>query len=60
MKKLKSLLLIYVLSLSVFNLNAQGQTEFTPAQIKAIQLSCDSISGPGKAVVGDGKGGWRS
>jgi beta-xylosidase len=60
MKKFKSLLIIYCLTLSVFNLFAQDQKEFTPAQIQAIQLSCDSISGPGKPLVGDGHGGWRS
>jgi hypothetical protein len=47
MKMLKPFLIIYALSLFVFNFTAQAQNEFTPAQIKAIQLSCDSISGPG-------------
>lgn len=43
-----------------YTLQAQSPADFTPAQIKAIKESCDSISGPGKPVIGNGYGGWRS
>lgn len=39
---------------------AQSNIHFTPQQIDSIKNSCDSISGPGKAVIGNGSGGWRS
>lgn len=51
------LLLMAMMSLSVSNLLAQ---QFTKKQIDSVKSSCDSISGPGKKVIGDGRGGWRS
>lgn len=33
---------------------------FTQQEKDSIKQSCDSISGPGKPVIGDGGGGWRS
>jgi xylan 1,4-beta-xylosidase len=51
-----SALIFFIASYS----HAQNSTNFTPEQIQAIKLSCDSISGPGKPVKGDGHGGWRS
>jgi xylan 1,4-beta-xylosidase len=37
-----------------------GGPRFTLHQIDSIKNSCDSISGPGKKVIGEGGGGWRS
>jgi xylan 1,4-beta-xylosidase len=39
---------------------AQNGTNFSQAKIDSIKHSCDSVSGPGKPVIGDGHGGWRS
>jgi beta-xylosidase len=39
---------------------AQNSIQFTKRQIDSIKSSCDSISGPGKKVIGNGWGGWRS
>ena len=60
MKKFQSLSIVFALFLFNCQLLAQGIKEFTTAEIQAIQLSCDSISGPGKPVIGNGTGGWRS
>lgn len=57
MKYLQSIsVILLLLSNSVFSQNNQ----FTPQEIQLIKESCDSISGPGKPVIGDGRGGWRS
>lgn len=45
---------------AVCGLFAQTGTNFTARQIDSIKASCDSLSGPGKPVTGDGHGGWRS
>lgn len=57
--KIKLLLIICVLFFNGINLFAQEQPEFTTAQINAVKYSCDSISGPGRPVVGDGHGSWQ-
>lgn len=57
---MKRLLILSCILLFVFGTKAQDNTNFTPEQIEAIRTSCDSISGPGKPVIGDGSGGWRS
>jgi xylan 1,4-beta-xylosidase len=45
---------------SICALFAQNGTNFTIRQIDSIKNSCDSVSGPGKKVIGNGGGGWRS
>lgn len=45
---------------AAINLSAQTNTNFTREQIDSIRFSCDSISGPGKKIIGNGTGGWRS
>ena len=50
--------IVFACGCELFAQNAT--TNFTPEQINAIKLSCDSISGPGKRVIGNGGGGWRS
>lgn len=39
---------------------AQNGLRFSAKSIDSIKASCDSISGAGKKVVGNGGGGWRS
>lgn len=49
-----------IIFFTIFRVAGQSVGNFTPEQIQAIKLSCDSVSGPGKPVIGDGSGGWRS
>lgn len=60
MKFNKYILLAVFFSVGLANLYAQTESKFTQKQIDSIKSSCDSISGPGKKVIGDGGGGWRS
>jgi beta-xylosidase len=59
MKSKRLLLNITLLAIS-YNAFAQNRTNFSKKQIDSIKASCDSISGPGKPVIGNGGGGWRS
>lgn len=60
MNALKKSLTAVGFILSSATLWGQQKPEFTTAQINAIKFSCDSLSGPGKPVIGNGYGGWRT
>jgi xylan 1,4-beta-xylosidase len=51
----------YVLFFLPSILSAQpANSGFSQIQIDSVLKSCSGISGPGKLIVGDGGGGWRS
>ncbi len=60
MKNKTIIAFLLLITIGVNKTFSQGPANFTPKQIQAIKTSCDSISGPGKPVIGDGHGGWRS
>ncbi len=52
---------IYIILMGLYlGAFAQQGTNFSQRQIDSIKASCDSLSGPGKKVIGNGVGGWRS
>ncbi len=59
--KNKAIIITAILLFAISNtLLAQNDTRFPAKRIDSIKASCDSISGAGKKVIGNGGGGWRS